>query len=54
VLAVVNLVSASVHANTLEIPKAAKKRTGQPELLPNHAAQGQELIAGRLKRKTAK
>jgi hypothetical protein len=29
VLAVVNLVSAAVHANTLESPKDAKKRTGQ-------------------------
>lgn len=29
VLAVVNLVSAAVHANTLESPKNAKKRTGQ-------------------------
>jgi hypothetical protein len=29
VLAVVNLVSAAVHANTLESPKDAKKRTGK-------------------------
>ena len=29
VFAVVNLVSAAVHANTLESPKDAKKRTGQ-------------------------
>jgi hypothetical protein len=29
VFAVVNLVSAAVHANTLECPKDAKKRTGQ-------------------------
>ena len=29
VLAVVNLASAAVHANTLESPKDAKKRTGQ-------------------------
>jgi transposase len=29
VLAVVNLVSAAVHANTLESPKNAKKKTGQ-------------------------
>jgi transposase len=29
ILAVVNLVSAAVHANTLESPKDAKKRTGQ-------------------------
>ena len=29
VFAVVNLLSAAVHSNTLESPKAAKKRTGQ-------------------------
>ena len=38
VLAVVNLVSAAVHANTLESPKDAKKRTGQSKTRRMQAA----------------
>ncbi len=34
VFAVVNLVSAAIHANTLESPKDAKKKTGIPNATP--------------------
>src|SRR5262249_17908643 len=43
VLAVINLVSAAVHANTLESPKEAKKRTGKSKTRRRHEAFADQL-----------